>query len=310
MRKRRSPLDSAVAIAFAMLLTPGCGGSGDGSGGTGGAAGTGGTGGTNGGGIAVAVPQCVSSAYQIVVRALVEPLDPLLRYIDKQPDAGLPDIDGLVEQTDVPGVYARFTWNADDVPGVTDPGETNIQVDFEEGCARSEGTPPDPVECVEFWNLDNGISAGEVALVPWEMTVDGPTVVGKGKMSVIGLDEDTVRVTIVDFNPWYEGWANVCRFEVIGFNLHLDLATEDSEPFAVVIDFRATGNGYAIEAGSVIFGEGDTASFTGQYVLGSAEGIPFDFELDYSTDPAGLQGTLGGIPASCTIDLATFDVTC
>jgi hypothetical protein len=55
---------------------------------------------------------------------------------------------------------------------------------------------------------------------------------------------------------------------------------------------------------------GETASFTGSYKLGSAAAIPFDFELDYSADPASIEGTFGGIPATCTIDLDTFAVTC
>ncbi|KPK16399.1 MAG: hypothetical protein AMJ62_05795 [Myxococcales bacterium SG8_38] len=70
------------------------------------------------------------------------------------------------------------------------------------------------------------------------------------------------------------------------------------------------GNGFAIESGSIIFGEGDTASLTGGFKLGTAAAIPFEFDLDYSTDPAGIEGTFGGTPASCTIDLGTFAVTC
>jgi hypothetical protein len=49
---------------------------------------------------------------------------------------------------------------------------------------------------------------------------------------------------------------------------------------------------------------------TGSYKRGSAAAIPFDFGLDYSTDPASIEGTFGGIPANCTIDLDTFAVTC
>lgn len=292
---------AVFAICAAISLTLGCGDSNGGDGGTGGTGGTGGSGGTNGGGISVVVPQCVTSAYQIVFRGFVEPMDPLLRYMDTpigqrtSPDL---DISSLVELKDVPEVYSRFTWNADDVPGVSDPGDTLITTDFVE----SSGLNPA--------DLDNGIGGMEVVLVPWEMTVDGPTTVGAGKLSVLGLDEDTVRVTIVDFNPWYEGWANYCRFELTTFQLQLNLAIPDSEPFAVVIGFTAQGSGFAIENGSIIFGEGDTASFTGGYKLGSAAAIPFNFELDYSTEPAGLEGTFGGIPASCTIDLATFEVRC
>jgi hypothetical protein len=227
-------------------------------------------------------------------------MDPLLRYMDTpvaQRTSPELDISSLVELKDVPDVYSRFTWNADDVPDVSDPGGTLITADFVE----SSGLNPA--------DLDDGIGGVEVVLVPWEMTLGDSTVVGEGKMSVIALNEDTVRITIVDFNPWYEGWANYCRFEVSAFNLHLDLATPGSDPFAVVVEYTAQGDGYTIETGSIFFG-GDTASFTGSYKLGSAAAIPFDFELDYSTDPASIEGTFGGIPANCTIDLGTFAVTC
>ena len=196
----------------------------------------------------------------------------------------------------MPGVYSRFSWNADDGSGVSDPDDTLITADF------IESTGLNPAD------LDDGISGGEVVLVPWEMTVDGSTTVGAGKFSIPGLDEDTVRITIVDFNPWYE--SSACRFEITSFNANLDLATPGSEPFAVVIGFAAEGDGYAIENGAIILGEGDSASFSGSYKLGSAAAIPFDFQLDYSTDPASIDGTFGGVPASCTIDLDTLEVTC
>jgi len=257
-------------------------------GGTGGSGGAGGTGGTSGA-VEVLVPQCVSSAYQVVFRAFVQPLDPLLRYIDGE--GPRPPITIYSENTEVPNVYSRWTWNAADVPGVEDANNTLIQADFIEGA----GT-----------DLDNGIFDGDVVLLPWTMFV-GERVVGQGKFSVIGLGFDTVRMTIVDFNPVY---TNLCRFEIFNFNLNLDLATEGSEPFAVQIGYKANGTGYAIENGWVTFGEGDTAGFTGDFKLGSAGAIPFDFTLDYSTDPAGISGTFGGVPASCTIDLATFEVVC
>jgi len=301
---------SRVLVLFvAALLTVGCGTSDDegaGGGGTGGAGGTAGSGGTGGGGAEILVPQCVSSAYQVLFRAFVQPLDPLLRYMDtpvgsRDPESQWPPISSLSEAKDVSNVYSRFTWNADDVPNVEDPGGTVVTADFEE----SSGLNPA--------NLDNGISNMEVVLVPWEMTVNGSTV-SEGKLSIIGLGEDTVRITIVDYNgelpggePYYE---NLCRFEVFNFNLQLDLATPNSEPFAVQIGYTAEGTGYAIENGWITLGEGDSAGFTGDFVLGAADAIPFDFTLDYSTDPADISGTFGGVPASCTIDLATFVVAC
>ena len=300
---------SVFAVCITLGLAAGCGDSDDGGGGNGGSAGTGGTGGGAGnGGISIVVPGCVTSAYQVVFRAFLEPMDPLLRYMDTpadQRDAGQkPPIESLSELKNVPGVYSRFTWNADDVPGVSDPDGTMITADFIE----SSGLNPA--------NLDNGISGNEVVLVPWEMTVDESTKVGAGKLSVVGLDEDTVRVTIValdpeegrPLNPWYE--ANSCLFELTSFQLHLDLATPGSDPFAVVIGFTAGGDGYAIENGSVILGNDESASFTGNYKVGSAAAVPFDFQLDYSTDPASIEGTFGGIPANCTIDLDTLEVTC
>ena len=149
----------------------------------------------DGGGITVLVPQCVTSAYQIVFRGLVEPLDPLLQYMDtpagSRDDSQKPDISSLVELKDVAGVYSRFTWNVGDVPEVIDQGGTLITADFVE----SSGLNPS--------DLDNGIGGMEVVLLLWKMTVGASTVVGEGKMSVVGLDDDTVRITIVDFNPWY-----------------------------------------------------------------------------------------------------------
>jgi hypothetical protein len=302
-----------LIVGAAVVLGTGCG-TDEGATVTGGSSGTGGTAGTGGssGDIAVVVPQCVSSAYQVVFRGLVEPLDPLLRYIDipvDQRDASQkPPIPSLSELTDVEGVYRRFTWNVDDVPDVEDSNATFVTLNFIEGCAERD--PDDPGTCISFWNLDNGIFNGQVTLVPWEMTVGASTSVGAGKLSVVGLDNNVVRITIVDFNPWYEGSGDYCRFELSSFNLHLDLATPGSEPFAVVIGFSAEGSGYSIENGSIIFGEGDTASFTGGYKLGSADPIPFDFALDYSSDPAAINGTFGGIPANCTIDLTTFAISC
>jgi hypothetical protein len=313
MRFRISRMRWVSIAALAALLPLGCGESGNGGGGTGGSGGTGGTGGSGGtdGGISVVVPQCVTSAYQIVFRGFVEPMDPLLRYLDtplaSRTTPAL-NISSFVELKDVPGVYSRFTWNADDVPGVSDPGGTLITADFIEGCAERD--PTNPAVCLAYWNLDNGIFDKQVTLVPWEMTVGTSTVVGAGKMSVVGLGPDTVRVTIVDFNPWYEGWANYCRFEMTSFQLQLNLAIPDSEPFAVIIGFRAEGSGYAVESGSVIFGEGNTASFSGSYKVGSAAAIPFDFQVDWSTDPASIEGTFGGVPTSCAIDLDTFVVSC
>lgn len=299
---------SLFALSVTLAFAVGCGDSDDAGGGAG-TGGAGGTGGSSGGDeISIVVPGCLTSAYQVVFRGFLEPMDPLLRYMDtpaEQRDASQkPPIVSLSELKTVPGVYSRFTWNADDVPGVSDPDGTLITADFIE----SSGLNPA--------DLDDGISGSEVVLVPWEMTVDESTKVGAGKLSIRGLDEDTVRVTIValdpeegrPLNPWYE--ANSCLFEIKGFQLQLDLATPDSDPFAVIIDFTAEGDGYAIENGSIILGEGDSASFSGSYKLGSATAVPFNFELDYSSDPASIEGTFGDVPASCTIDLDTLEVTC
>lgn len=287
--------------ALSLMPLLGCsGGEGEGGGGSGGTAGAGGTAG--GGGVPILLPQCVSSAYQIVFRGFIEPMDALLRYMDtpeEDRDADQkPAIISLTELRNVTDVYARFTWFADDVPGVSDSGETFITVDFVDGVGLN---PAD---------LEYGIFNQQVVLVPWEMTVGVSTVVGAGKMSVSGLGNDAIRMTIVDFNPWYEGWANYCHFEISSFDFYLDLATPGSEPYGVVVGFNAMGIDFTIENAWIMFGEGDSASFTGDYKLGATTTLPFDFELDYSTDPAGLTGTVGSVPASCTIDLATFEVRC
>lgn len=289
----------AWCLALSMAFVLGCGSheeaNGGGSSGSGGTAGTSGTGGTGGGGPEILVPQCVSSAYQVLFRAFVQPLDPLLRYLDTPVGGSLPGIDDLVELKDDPAAYySRFTWTVDEVPDVEDLNETSIQVDFVESSGQNPA------------NLENGISNAEVVLVPWQMTVDASTLVGEGKLSVVGLGEDTVRITIVDFNPYYE---NICRFEIFNFALQLDLATEGSEPFAVQIGYTADGPGYGIDNGWITLGEGDTVSFTGDFELGAASAIPFEFTLDYSTDPAGISGTFGGVPSNCTIDFETFAVS-
>jgi hypothetical protein len=319
---------SRAALVLALMLSSvlavaGCGDSGSAD--PGGSGGSRGTAGTDGGAspIPLEVPQCVSSAYQMVFRGIVEPLDPLLRYMDtpariRPPSPTIPQIARFTQDTDVPpvtepehvlDVYMRFTWDANDVDGISDPVEhTLITVDFSEAGSV---------------DLDLGIVDSEVVHVPWKMTVGTSTVVGAGKMSVVGLGDDTVKVSILPtrsdhrpvrdttvLGPWYEGWANVCLFEVKSFNLHLDLATPGSEPFAVVVGFEATGKDFAIENGWFIFGEDDTVNFTGEYGLGSAQAIPFDLTLDYGTDPAGISGTFGELPVGCTIDLATFDTSC
>lgn len=291
--------------ALSMMPLLGCSGE-EGGGGSAGSAGTGGTAGASG--IPIPLPQCVTSAYEIVFRGLIEPMDPLLRYmdtpiLDQEDYERVGKIPGFVSNSELKGgtsdpYYSRFTWLAKTIPGVSDSGETLITVDFIDGVGLN---PSD---------LDYGIFNQQVVLVPWEMTVGVSTVVGAGKMSVSGLSNDAIRMTIVDFNPWYEGWANYCRFEISSFDFYLDLATPGSEPYGVVVGFSAIGVDFNIDNAWIMFGEGDTASFTGDYKLGAATTLPFDFELDYSTDPAGLTGTVGGLPAICTIDLATFEVRC
>jgi len=307
---------AVVALAMAsMLMTIGCGTTGDGD--PGGAAGNGGTSipGLEG------VTQCVSSAYQVVFRGLIEPLDPLLRYIDTpvsstqvpppplRPDAPtVPQISTLTEEKDVPGVYSRFLWKVNDVVDVSDPDDMLITVDFVETSS----------------NLDFGISNSQVVHVPWTIGVGTlPTVVGAGKMSVVGLDEDTIKMSILPLDaglgndgegPWYGGVVNICRFEVFNFNLHLDLATPDSKPFAVIVGFTAESSDYDIENGWFYFEEDDTVRFEGDAILfgNVAAPVPFNLTLDYRTDPAKVSGTFGAstLPPNCTIDLNTFNVSC
>jgi hypothetical protein len=315
---------AVVALAMAsMLTTIGCGTTGDGD--PGGAAGNGGARGNGGTSIPglEGVTQCVSSAYQVVFRGLVEPLDPLLRYIDTpvlpppalRPEAPtVPQIPSsmLTEDKIRSDVYSRFTWNANDVAGVSDPDGMLITVDFEETSA----------------NLDYGIDNMQVAHIPWEITVGTlPTVVGKGRMFVSGLGPDTIRMGIIPRedadppnapeprdvgNPWYGGVQNYCRFEVFSFNLHLDLATPDSKPFAVVVGFEAESRDYDIENGWFYFEEDDTVRFEGDAILFGGAPLKFNLTLDYRTDPAALSGTYGStsLPPNCTIDLNTFNVSC
>ena len=99
MRFRTSLSAAAVFAVFITFgLAVGCGDSDDGGGGagsggsagTGGGAGSGGSAGTGGGagngGISVVVPGCLTSGYQVVFRAFLEPMDPLLRYMDTPAD--------------------------------------------------------------------------------------------------------------------------------------------------------------------------------------------------------------------------------
>lgn len=310
-----------VLAMASMLMTIGCGTTDVGESGDGGSAGNGGTAipGLEG------VTQCVSSAYQVVFRGLVEPLDPLLRYIDTpvlpppalRPDAPtVPQISVLTEDKIRSDVYSRFTWNAADVAGVSDPDGMLITVDFKD----SGGLNP--------VNLDFGIDNMQVAHIPWEITVGTlPTVVGKGKMFVSGLGADTIRMGIIPRddadppdapeprdvgNPWYGGVQNYCRFEVPSFQLQLDLATPGSKPFAVIVGFEAESRDYDIENGWFYFEEDDTVRFEGDAILFGAAPLKFNLTLDYKTNPAALSGTYGStsLPPNCTIDLDTFNVSC
>ena len=318
MRIDFSRATAIVALAMAsMLMTIGCGTTDGGDSGDGGSAGNGGTSipGLEG------VTQCVSSAYQVVFRGLVEPLDPLLRYIDTpvlpppalRPDAPtVPQIpmSSLTEDKEVPGIYSRFTWNAADVDDVSDPDGMLITVNFKDSGGEN------PV------NLDYGIDNMQVAHIPWEITVGTlPTVVGEGKMSVLGLGADTIRMSIIprddivppdEGNPWYEGVQNYCRFEVFNFQLHLDLATPGSKPTSVIVGFTAESRDYDIENGWFYFEEDDTVRFEGDAILFGAAPLKFNLTLDYKTDPAALSGTYGStsLPPNCTIDLDTFNVSC
>lgn len=66
--------------ALSMMPLLGCSGDeGEVGAGSAGAAGTGGSAGASG--IPIPLPQCVTSAYQIVFRGLLEPMDPLLRLL-------------------------------------------------------------------------------------------------------------------------------------------------------------------------------------------------------------------------------------
>lgn len=304
-----------VLAVSSMLMSIGCGTTSGGEPGDGGSAGDSGSGG-NGDGVNPgfeAVTQCVSSAYQVVFRGLIEPLDPLLRYIDTpvspplRPDSPtVPQVSMLTEDAGVSGVYRRFTWLVNDVDGVSDPNEMLITVDFEETNS----------------NLDFGIDNSQVVHIPWTIGVGTPpTWVGAGKMSVVGLGADTIRMSILPLDvgfgndgegPWYAGVVNICRFEVFNFQLQLDLATPNSEPFAVIVGFTGESEDYDIENGWFYFEEDDTVRFEGDAILLGAVPIEFDLTLDYGTDPAGVSGTFGSmsLPANCTIDLNTFDVSC
>jgi len=277
-------------VLFPVLLTVGCGESGDGSGGTAGSGATGGSGGTGGGTAQVVLPQCTTNGYQMIMRGLVEPLGALLRYIDQAPGATRPGF--IMEDKSQMDIYSRFTWDADDVDAVNDPTHTAIRADF------IESTGLNPA------NLDDGIQNMEVVLVPWEMTLDGPTTVGEGRFSISGLGPDTVRATIVDFNPWYTG-LGYCRFEITLFDVHLDLTDPSLVPTSAVIGFTAEGLGFMLDNGAIIYGGGDTASFSGEF-----NGQPVSFEVDFGTDTGDLTGTFAGIPIDCTIDLETFDLSC
>lgn len=145
----------------------------------------------------------------------LEILEPLLRHADDAPDHKMfPVPAGVTYHSE----SYEFAWSID-VDGVGG-AETLVSGQLVESTG---GNPA---------NLANGIQSSEVVLVPWDWVANAETTAAS-KFSVVGLDQDSVRMTIVE-ETWYDDGVS-CHFEITSFAEHLDLADPGSERFAFVL---------------------------------------------------------------------------
>jgi len=146
---------------------------------------------------------------------------------------------------------------------------TNISGELIPHPGNPTANPPIPPT-----DLDLGIYQGDVVNVPWEGEA-ASTVITAGRLSVIGLDHDTVRITIVE-EPWYNIGPG-CHLQIFSFAFHLNLAVAGSEPFAFVLGFWAESDGEMLENAWTTLSP-TTVDITGEY-----DGDSVSFSLDRET---------------------------
>lgn len=145
----------------------------------------------------------------------------------------------------------------------------------------------------------DGMVKGDVCIAEWDMFhIQTSARTGEGTFSVIGLGDagapystPSYRLTIARENTWMET-EDGCRLEVTGLDMIVH-PFGDPQLMSAIVTFRMTSDGLVDEvSGTMIYGYDPSAttqsmSLTGQYTV---------------------AGTTTNI--SCTVDLATFDLSC
>jgi len=325
----------AVTLLLASALASfGCSGTeGDGPGGT---AGSGGTGGT--GGVTIQLPQCVLDGYHAIYEQFwgspSNGLHQILRFVDHndmldpsviRSKALLAAEEVLAPFCDASPPRPRVLWSTFGWPEIVPTERTKYEALFFQ--AMDEGI----CEARTF-RLDDGFYQSTVAVVDWDI-VDEDRKIGAGTFSVIGLDHDSVQVTLVRFpecrpsatdpanapllcpepppddpyydpetnhNPWYDEGVG-CRFEVTSLGLHVDLK-EGSDPFVFSMEFIAEFGGATDVRGLMVGREDGTVDVTATY-----NGRPVTIVIDFDAGELTVQFT-GEPEEGCTFDTDTAEI--
>ena len=258
-----------------------------------------------------------------------EGLHHILRYVDHnelldpsviQSNALLSADEVLDPLCDAPPPRPRVLWSTFGWPTVVPTERTKYEALFFQ--AMDEGI----CEARTF-RLDDGFYQSTVAVVDWDIVEEGQEI-GAGTFSVIGLDHDSVRVTLVAFpecrlpeddppdaallcpppgetipddpNPWYDEGAG-CRFEVTSLGIHVDLRTE-TPPFVFSMEYIAEFGGATEVSGLMVGREDGTVDVSGTY-----NGEPLTIVIDF--DAGELTVELTGEPArDCNFDTDTAEI--
>lgn len=320
----------AVTLLLAAgLASFGCSGTeGDGPGGTAGTV-----------GVTIQLPQCVLDGYHAIYEQFwgspSNGLHQILRYVDHNDMRGPSVIrsKALLSADEVLAPFCdddpprpRVLWSTFGWPEVVPTERTKYEALFFQ--AMDEGI----CEARTF-RLDDGFYQSTVAVVDWDIVEEGQEI-GAGTFSVIGLDHDSVQVTLVRFpeckpsdtdpafapllcpvphpddafydepdtkyNPWYDEGAG-CRFEVTSLGLHVDLK-EGSDPFVFSMEFIAEFGGATDVRGLMVGREDGTVDVTATY-----NGQPVTIVIDFEAGELTVQFT-GEPEEDCTFDTNTAEI--